>query len=219
MFFRSKPKVFVIGLNKTGTTSLGDALSTLGYARRGWNEFLSRKLFHDWHSGNLKPLINWTKLYEAFEDFPWPLVYEEMATLYPDAKFILSMRKDEERWFQSIAAHSARRPWIGHEVIYGAVIASPETKELYLTKYREHNERVREFFRDQPGRLLEICVEDSSDGNWIKLCEFVGRPDVPTKQFPKSNPKEAFWNVDHIGVFKSWASGVDWIERALLRVL
>ena len=76
---RHRPKVFVIGLNKTGTTSLGDALSTLGYKRLGWKDILSRKLFHDWYSGHMEHLIGLSRTYEAFEDLPWCFMYEEMA--------------------------------------------------------------------------------------------------------------------------------------------
>jgi hypothetical protein len=218
LYPRTRPKIFVIGLNKTGTTSLGDALSYLGFLRLGWNEFLSRKLFHDYFSNdsaNLGPMIEWTRIYDAFEDFPWPLVYEEMATLYPDAKFILSVRKDEEAWFKSIANHTERRHWVGHEMIYGALVATEESKERYIAKYREHNEKVREYFATQPERFMEICL-DEGDDHWERLCTFLSVGDVPTVPFPKSNPKEAFWNVDHIGFFRAWDRFADWLERSMI---
>src|SRR5947208_12869418 len=106
----TKPKVFVIGLNKTGTTSLGNALRILGYRKQGWGDFVSRKLFHDWYSGNLQPLIQYSTKY-----LPWPFAYEEMAAIYPDAKFILSVRGNEEIWWPSIARHTEKRLWIGHK--------------------------------------------------------------------------------------------------------
>jgi hypothetical protein len=40
----TKPKVFVIGLSKTGTTSMGDALAQLNYTRLGWSDIYSRYL-------------------------------------------------------------------------------------------------------------------------------------------------------------------------------
>jgi hypothetical protein len=45
-----KPKIFVIGLSKTGTTSIGDALEMLGYRRLGWRDIRSQHMVHTWVS-------------------------------------------------------------------------------------------------------------------------------------------------------------------------
>lgn len=63
-------KIFIIGLSKTGTTSLGDAFSILGYKRLGWKEIRSRELVHTWYNKDLGPLIEQTRYYDIFEDLP-----------------------------------------------------------------------------------------------------------------------------------------------------
>jgi hypothetical protein len=91
-----RPKVFVIGLSKTGTTSVGDALARLCFHRLGWEDIRSRFLFRSYMRGDISPFISLTQYYEAFEDLPWALVYQDMAHLYPDAKFILTLRANEQ---------------------------------------------------------------------------------------------------------------------------
>ncbi|KAF2103456.1 hypothetical protein NA57DRAFT_31946 [Rhizodiscina lignyota] len=211
---RFKPKVFVVGLNKTGTTSLGDALATLGYKRLGWKDLLSRKLFHDWYSGNLQHLIGLSRTYDAFEDLPWTFLYEEMATMYPDAKFILTLRNDEEKWWRSIHAHTNRNGWVGHELLYGSQFANESNKETYVSIYRSHNDRVREFFKDQPHRLLELRIDNGL--RWEELCEFLGKKNIPKTAFPRSNPKDKWSNVDHLKIFWVWGKFVNWVETLLV---
>jgi hypothetical protein len=209
----SKTKVFVIGLNKTGTTSLGDVLRILGYRRLGWGDFVSRKLFHDWYSGNLEPLIKYTTEYDAFEDLPWPFVYQEMATLYPDAKFILSVRANEEVWWKSISRHTARRYWIGHELTYGSYSAAND-KDAYIDLYLQHQQSVRQFFKDQPERLLDLNIDKGAD--WATLCNFLGCQSMPQSPFPKSNTQTSFLNADYIGFFEKWDNMVNFLESQIV---
>ena len=210
----TKPKVFVIGLNKTGTTSLGNALRILGYRTLGWGDFISRKLFHDWYSGNLQPLIQCSTKYDAFEDLPWPFAYEEMTTIYPDAKFILTVRENEETWWQSIARHTEKRVWIGHKLIYGSYFATND-KATYIELYLSHRQRVHEFFKNQPERLLEVNIDDES-ANWDKLCEFLGCSTVPKSAFPKSNTKNSFLNADPTGFFRAWDQFLSSLETMIV---
>ena len=208
-----KTKVFVIGLNKTGTTSLGDALHILGYRRFGWYDFKSRKLFHDWYSDNLDPMIKYTMEFDAFEDLPWPFVYQEMATLYPDAKFVLSLRANEEVWWKSISRHTARRIWIGHHLVYGSYSAA-EDKDAYINLYVRHQQQVHKYFKDQPERLLEINIDKG--GDWTTLCDFLDISSIPQSPFPKSNSKGSILNADHAGFFEAWDNLESFIERLVV---
>jgi hypothetical protein len=209
----TKPKVFVIGLNKTGTTSLGNALQILGYRKLGWGDFISRKLFHDWYSGNLQSLIQYSTKYDAFEDLPWPFAYKEMAALYPDAKFILSVRANEEIWWRSIARHTEKRVWIGHKLTYGSYSATKD-KAAYIDLYLSHQQRVRGFFKNQPERLLEINIDESA--NWNKLCDFLGCSTVPKLAFPKSNTKNSFLNADPTGFLRAWDNFLSSLETVIV---
>lgn len=187
-------KIFCIGLNKTGTTSIGDALSRLGYNRSGWDPNHSGNLTMRWHENKITPLLH-KKLMsaDAFEDLPWPLYYEFLDTICPNAKFILTVRESPEMWLESMRKHIARqlrtssiegdRGWVGHFLIYGSYNPQADA-DKYLKVYNEHNAGIRARFAGRPGKLLEMCFENR-DG-WEVLCDFLNVP-VPDAPFPHSN--------------------------------
>lgn len=204
-----KPKVFVIGLSKTGTTSIGDALDLLGYKRLGWKNVRSRQLVHTWANGDYDALISQTQYYDALEDLPWPSMYQEMASLYPDAKFLLSLRKDEQTWLRSMRTHVSRGPWSPYKYFYGAEDIDGN-EEVVLQSYRNHTAKVRAFFQDQPHRYAELVIDSDSGANWDSLCQVAecpngGRPEI---DFPRSN-QAADWSrgptSDLIQRWTSWA--------------
>ena len=105
-------QVIGVGLPKTGTLSLKDALNMLGFKThhggdvhtnvanmKFWVDYLSSKqqgcaapeLLKSYYDGS-----GWT----ASCDFPTAAFYEDLVQLYPDAKFILTLR-DPESWFMS----------------------------------------------------------------------------------------------------------------------
>ena len=185
-----RPKIFVLGLSKTGTTSIGDALALLGYKRIGWKDIRSRSLVHTYLHGDFSALVEQTNYFDAFEDLPWPFVYREMAERFPDAKFILTLRRDEESWVRSLTRHMARGEWAPAEAFYG-VQRVEGSEEVVRGVYRNHSRGVREYFEGMPERYVEIVVDDG-DENWGKLCRVARCPGgvVPTIGFPKSNTAE-----------------------------
>ncbi|HET9068577.1 MAG TPA: sulfotransferase [Amaricoccus sp.] len=171
-------KVFCVGFQKTGTTTMMHALTELGYRVTGPNHVrdkdIARKL------GRITTELS--HRYDAFQDNPWPLVYREMDALHPGSKFILTLR-DEQKWYDSFSNHfdgRDRTPMA--ELIYGT---HPEgDAEYYKARLRRHNDEVRAYFRDRPDDLLVIDV--ARDSRWEPLCAFLGKP-VPAKPFPHSN--------------------------------
>lgn len=190
-----KPKIFVLGLSKTGTTSIGDALALLGYKRLGWKDIRSRHLVHSWTNGDYDALIEQTRYFDAFEDLPWPMAYRAMAEKYPDAKFVLSLRKDDETWLASIRRHVGRGAWQPHQYFYGTThVDGHEDEALVLQAYRNHTAHVRDYFRAQPHRYAELTIDDG-DANWAVLCRLAEYPAgrVPAVAFPRSNAA-AHWS-------------------------
>jgi hypothetical protein len=59
--------------------------------------------------------------YEAFEDvsLALPQVYITMSKIYPDFKFILSLRRDENIWVENMRKHAKVKLWEGHCEVYG----------------------------------------------------------------------------------------------------
>lgn len=180
-------KVFGIGLNKTGTTTLGKCLKILGYKKHLSHSEEFSKLYYE---GRTSELIDVAKKYDSFEDWPWPLIYKELATNFPDAKFILTVRKSDRIWLKSLITHSYKLPPKEnyHEMIYGYKYILGH-KKYHIDFYNKHNEEVIEFFKDQPERLLVLCWE-KGDG-WREICDFLGRK-IPSKPFP------------NVGATKDW---------------
>lgn len=217
-----KPKIFVLGLSKTGTTSVGNALALLGYKRIGWKDIRSRHLVHTYLNGDLSALIEQTHYFDAFEDLPWPYIYREMAEMYPDAKFVLTLRKDEETWLRSWIKHHSRGVWEPAGVFFGVNGAEwkESDREVVLSSYREHTAKVREFFADKQDRYVELVVDDG-DANWEVLCRVAQCPGgkVPTVEFPKSNTAEQWKDESPVGnLHRLWGYTITRIEETTARI-
>jgi len=137
-----------------------------------------------------------------------------MSSLYPDAKFILSLCRSEEAWFKSIEAHTQRRRWIGNRVVFGSEVANEGSREKYLEVYRRHNADVRKFFKGT-GRLLEVVVEE--EGNWERICGFLGVEEcVEGREFPRANGKGEWGNRDVLGLYGIWDLVLGGVEKVLV---
>ena len=178
-----KAKVFGIGLNKTGTTTLGVCLERLGY------DHISnrRDLLAAWRRGDAQAVYDVIDRHDSFEDWPWPLMYEALADQYPDARFILTRRKSPEVWLKSLSKHALSSRPITHsrKLAYGYHYPHYAEAE-HLAIYRDHLDAVPRFFeaRGEADRLLTLCWEDG-DG-WPELGRFLGVP-VPDEPLPKTN--------------------------------
>jgi hypothetical protein len=177
-------KVFGIGLNKTGTTTLGVCFRILGFDHMGCRP----DLLVDLRKGRISRVFNEIDKHEAFEDWPYPLMYRALWARYgPDAKFVLTMRRSGETWLQSLKLHSlatapdrhCRLLAYGHAYPFGA-------EREHLEFYERHLCEVRWFFRahNAEDRFCEICWE-TGDG-WEKLCAFLNLP-PPETAFPHEN--------------------------------
>ncbi|MGK7909137.1 MAG: sulfotransferase family protein [Synechococcus sp.] len=175
-------KIFGIGNLKTGTTSLGAALETLGFqhthAKRGY-------LLDQLQRGNLENVLRWVDRYESFEDWPYPLIYKEMDFHFPKSRFILTTRANAEVWLNSMIRHAEKvGPTVGREKFFG--FAMPQGHEAdYVARYNQHNQEVRDYFKDRPGKLLEVCWENGD--SWEEICSFLGVPVPVDKAFPIIN--------------------------------
>lgn len=97
-----RQKVFGIGFNKTGTTTLESVLRYYGYSlpdQAYQEKMITRSTF----DGNYQPMIDLVGRFEAFQDMPFSQgsTYMTADKLFPDSKFILTIR-DPEQWFASL---------------------------------------------------------------------------------------------------------------------
>jgi hypothetical protein len=99
---KSYSKVFGIGYNKTGTTSLEAIFKAVGLSVPNQQEQEVR-LVRQLHQGNLEPLKSFVGRFDAFQDAPFAhaLTFVQVDALFPGSKFILTVR-DPEAWFDSM---------------------------------------------------------------------------------------------------------------------
>jgi len=173
------PRVFGIGLNRTGTTSLCDALHTLGYMpthNRDPTPFFKGDFSTFDHEHNAGADISVAAFYKALDE------------AFPQSRFILTLR-DAESWLQSVLVHFANLPKNSaiaargdvRERLYGAHWPTPQQ---FLNAYKRHISEVANHFN---GRN-DLLVMDATKGEgWDRLCAFLGTP-APGEPYPKSNP-------------------------------
>lgn len=183
-------KIIGVGMQKTGTSSLRDALRMLDYSVGDNNYQLLFPILH----GNYKKVFRKLSKYDAVEDNPWPHIYREIDRAIPGCKFVLTIR-EEESWYQSVSRHIGRLRDPMHEWIYGRNKGIPaDDKANTLTVYRKHNQGVLDYFKDRPEDLL--VVDFAKGEEWEKLCNFLGKP-VPGLHFPHANDATKPTNVRH----------------------
>lgn len=176
-------KIFCIGMFRTGTTSLSNAIEELGYKTSSlpwWTPFNQIPMIFDtwyetpneWNSyyGVLK---EYTINYDVFSDYPWMFLYDVCYSWYPNSKFILTVRNPEE------LADSEYRWWKQNNIPTHKL--PPKMK--FIDRYLNHHSLVIDFFKDNDN-FLQIDIF-KGDG-WNLLCNFLNK-DIPKIKFPHLN--------------------------------
>lgn len=173
-------KIIGVGFQKTGTSTLREALRILGYKVKDTTPRALIPILR----GNFKKVLRIIKDYDALEDTPWYIIYKELDARIPGSKFILTIR-DSESWYTSVSKHIGDLKAAHHEWIYGRGKGLPkDDKQNTISVYDRHNSEVREYFKDRPDDFLEI---DFTKGEgWEKLCSFLN-VDIPDLPFPHYN--------------------------------
>ena len=183
-------RIFGIGMQRTATTSLHEALSILGLDSAHWKSAeWSRAIW--WEMNRWGKSATVEREY-AITDNPIPLLYQKLDAAYPGSKFILTVR-DEDDWLRSVEAlwsydrNPHRHSWEGdgfthkmHGILYGRVDFDAET---FIARYRRHNKEVLDYFR---GRTDLLIMDMSLGAGWSALCPFLDKP-IPNVPFPYSN--------------------------------
>ncbi|MEM8680339.1 MAG: sulfotransferase, partial [Planctomycetota bacterium] len=130
--------------------------------------------FHLYRAGQKDDLHAWMQRFDSFEDWPWPLMYREIDSWFPDAKFILTLRDSDERWYRSLCKMAVRMGPLNdfERHIYGYTMPQGR-KSQHLEFYHRHNEEVMSYFNDRPHKLLRLCWETGE--GVTALPEFLGQ--------------------------------------------
>ena len=200
-------RVICIGLPRTGTTSLKEALEILGFGPCHHMVELFRKpeqtvTFLRAYDGEKVDFYTLLKGYRSTLDIQTLQFYEEIHRAYPRAKLILTVRDSNDKWFTSYQSTIGRLvqdetyDWcvyplrflrlqsrLGHRAVqqwlldYGSV--SP-------TMHDQHNQRMIEENREK--KLLIYNVKEG----WKPLCQFLGVDEPQSVPFPNANDTKEF---------------------------
>lgn len=173
-------KIFCIGKNKTGTTSLERVLGDLGFRLGVQAE--GERLLRDWAQRDFRRIVALAATADAFQDVPFslPHTFRALDAAFPEARFILSVRASADEWYESLVRFhtkivgAGRRPtsadlkafgycypgflWDIQRWVFGIHEGQEYDRAIYTAHYEHHNASVRQYFRDRPESLLELDV-------------------------------------------------------------
>jgi hypothetical protein len=187
-------KIFGIGFYKTGTTTLYDALRTLGYHTVNGDKPGSypgaddgARMIQQIDAGDFR--LSTFEMFDAFTDNPYFRIWREIYALYPDARYILTVR-DEDAWIASCVKFFRHRRIRPMRVWMFGPHANPArdaaSRQAWLDAYRAHNAAVRAHFASRPQQFLEF--DPTRETSWGRLCDFLGAPVPDDQPWPHANP-------------------------------
>lgn len=179
-------KIIGVGFQKTGTSTLREALKILGYTVKDTTPRALVPILR----GNYNKVLRIINNYDALEDTPWYMIYKELDQLLPGSKFILTIR-DEASWYTSVSKHIGDLPAAHHEWIYGRGKGLVKHhRQNTVDVYRRHNKEVIEYFRNRPDDF--VILDFTKGDSWEPLCRFLGKevPDIPFPHYNKTSDAE-----------------------------
>ena len=186
-------KVFCIGMNKTGTTSLKFEFIRLKYNVAPQRE-IERK-FWAYNNEKWEVIIDYCKGYDFFQDFPFsfPNTYKEIDKVF-GSKFILTIRNSADDWYDSLIrfhkttgafnsngklptaknlkdAVYIRKGWMydTHMTLFDVTDADLYNKEKLVKAYNDYNNEVINYFGDRDDFLVLNLSEGDSYSKFIKF--------------------------------------------------
>lgn len=188
-FSTPQPKVFGIGLSRTGTKSLTSALNILGIKTIHYPD--DATTLRELVEGNYN--LSLLQHFDGITDITVSPFYPQLDELFPQSKFILTIRNKTD-WLRSLEKHWQGRPaFVDPD---SDPDFDPFTNEIHLNirrllrsanygcyefsshrlsyAYDHHYQSVMNYFSDRPDSLLilDICKGEG----WEKLCPFLDKP-------------------------------------------
>ena len=189
--YEADNKVFVIGLNKTGTTSTEKALLDFGYKL---GNQVDAELISDYAlKGNYKYLLEYLKTANAFQDQPFSFrgFYKVLHQKYPNSKFILTIRSNEDVWYDSLVSFTKKR-FLNDGIKIGEELTISNLKKLdYRYPQMPYNIMKMLWLRDRHVLLDEDKLFDED------YCKFYYKQHIKeVKKYFKNNPNLLVLNVE-----------------------
>lgn len=151
-------KLFGIGYNKTGTTTLERVLRRYGYALPN-QQIQESRLTKQCFSTNYSELVSFVSRFDAFQDLPFSqgLVYVAADALFPNSKFVLTERCSDD-WFRSLSTF--------HQKAFAFSDPSQLTEQDILDKF---GYLYPGYMHENKTRLLSTFEGVACTVDWSKL--------------------------------------------------
>ncbi|MDH3276332.1 MAG: hypothetical protein OEM99_17515 [Gammaproteobacteria bacterium] len=193
------------GVGRTGTYSLKLAINQIGLGPCHHME----EVLHNmpvqvplWEAA-ASDQADWSRIYSGYKsavDWPTACFFRELASEFPTAKFVLTLR-DPERWADSFSATIYKllagkdeapeemQAWLkmASDVIAKTGFPLGLDRDELIRGFNSHNDAVKGAI--PADRLLVFEVKEG----WLPLCDFLNVP-VPDMDFPRTNHREEFWD-------------------------
>lgn len=164
-------KVFCIGYNKTGTTTIGKSLEMLGYRNTSFN----KKVFSKYYKNNkIEKVLDYTARFDSADDLPWLKVdmIPILDRTFPKSKFIY-LTRDEESWKESLSEWSFNRTGKYPDI------------ESELKQFRNHKAFVFDYFENRDNEDF-IILDVRDPVGFKKLADFLDKK-TDREGFPHFN--------------------------------
>ena len=196
-----QPKVFVIGLPRTGTTTLCEAMLRLGFkvAHTAYIEdaFVEAQVLAD------TPVFNqFESLDTAFPASKFIYLERDLATWLPSIRGLI-----KRMWPKLMCSHGGFNPHIkqNYKAIFSPLTESSLHQDEHLTRcYLKHQERVSNYFKNRAQDLLSIDIGDELA--MVKLRSFIATNlgDTQTGVRADNQKKVEFMHLNKGGKVTAW---------------
>ena len=189
-------KIFCIGANKTGTTSVESVFRGLGLVVG--HQAKAEMLMFDWAKRDFRRIVRYCYAADAFQDVPFSVddTFRELDRTFSNSKFILTVRNNANEWYESLVRfhtrminrgrtptaddlrqYNYRYPgylWDVTRLQYGSDESRLYDRDTYIRWYEKYNNNIKDYFSGRPGDLLVLNVADPDAME--RLLTFLGYP-------------------------------------------
>jgi hypothetical protein len=176
-------KIFCIGYNKTGTTSLTEFMRINGFliAPQTPFEYNLNSYIYGNNSTFIEMIKNDYYNYTFFQDVPFslPNFYKTLDQEFENSKYILTVRNNPDQWYNSLISYhkskfeNFKNPsqiqyvyhgWVNQILtnVYKSPKYDPYNEKHLKKSYSDHINSVKEYFKDKKDKLLILNLETDS---------------------------------------------------------
>jgi|SRR5690606_2944734 len=153
-------KVLVLGLPKSGTSTLATMLRILDYQVTGPNPYIK----------DLESLKETFDSYEAFQDYPW--CFEYPVLLEKEEVKVIVLKREKKAWVKSFknSYGGKNENYLSYKYMK---LSKNEADSMFYNYHTNYYKEVLNFLTGHKLDYLEISLINL---NWKILCDFLEKP-------------------------------------------